>query len=938
MRIDLSCPVEMWHCKMPTAESPSLAMQIYNLSDMEVNSVQVCVLCFDQEGEQFARHVERVQGIEIPARHAYELTLAVEEAISAQDLEIIIQKAWFVDGTVWRKGSNPALEYTPSPILQSDQLRVMQELAGPDAACFPSDQGAVWVCVCGRANAAKDDECRRCRRDKHELFTKLNEAAVEKIIITRQNILEEQQRLQRQEARRAAQEAEAREKRRRHLRRIITTAAILVLVLGGAAYGVYFHGIPYYRYRQAARALESGQYDSAKEQFLALDDYQDSQRMAMECDYQAAMSALQGGTYTSLRTAWAGFDALADYQDSAAKAQEARYIYAEKLLAAGSYQEAIDLYDQVSSYGDARMKRSQALYDWASRLMNDGDYEAAREKFLSLGAYQNAEANARECLYLPAEAALESDPEKAIALFSQLGDYRDSALKLQSAYYAAGNKYYDQQDYDTAASFFLQAGDYSDAYRRAAGCLYTPALNLFNSGDYLAASEMLEKISGFQDSKEILARCYYNLGLALLEEKAYDGARGYFESAADILPEAEEARKESIYLPALELLENGLETDALTLFSSIPGYKDADAYASRLLYEKSQASLKTEDYAAAIQALEQLNSYEDNREELTAAKVSYAQALTDEGNYEGAIEALSGVEGENAEEAMREARYLLASSLIDQKKYDEAMPILESMQGYADAGTLYALCVYQLAAARAQEGDLAAASQMLEGITGYEDAQQLMQEYAYTAASSAAAEGDLVQAALLFTRAGNYQDAKEQAKQSADTYYSTAYEKAKTAMDRKQYGVAVDTLSALTMDFLPEEYKELSSMYDEARYQYADKLYSDRKPFEALAYYRQIPGYKDVTTKKLTRLVYRMMGAWRSTYSGVEMIFEDDGTCKIDGKSMYYTVGASGAYALSVGDQPTSLAHTYTILSLSENELNLRNIKTNTVYKMKKAD
>lgn len=937
MRIDLSCPVEMWHCKMPTAESPDLAMQIYNLSDMEVNSVQFCVLCIDRNGEQFARHVERVQGIEIPARHALELTLAVDEAIEAQDLEIIIQKAWFVDGTVWRKGSTPTLEYTPSPILKSDQLRVMQELAGPDAACFPSDQGAVWVCVCGRANAPKDEQCRRCRRDKHELFTKLNEAAVEKIIITRQNILEEQQRLQRQEARRAAQEADARDRRRRHIRRVLITTIVLLLLFGGAAYGIYFHGIPYYRYRQAERALESGQYASAREQFLALDEYRDSRRMAKECDYQAAMSALNSGTFTSLRAAWTDFDALGNYQDSATRAQEARYIYAEKLLASGSWQEAIDLYEQVASYGDARMKHSQAIYDWATQLMADGDYAAAREKFLSLGAYQNAETNARECLYQPAAAALENDPLTAIDLFSQLGDYRDSALKLRAAYYAAGNLYYAQQDYDTAASYYLQAGDYSDAYRKAASCLYTPALNLFNSGDYLAASEMLEKIAGYQDSKELLAKCYYNLGLSLMEEKAYDGARSYFESAAELLPEAEEARKESIYLPALDMLDNGLEADALAMFSSIPGYKDADAYASRLLYEKSQASLKTEDYAAAIQALEQLSAYEDNKEQLNSARVAYAQALTGEGRYESAIEALADAEGDAAEEVMREARYLLAMTLIDQQNYEEAMPILEAMPEYADAGMQYARCVYQLADARAQEGDLAAASAMLENIIGYEDAEERMQEYAYTAATAALRDGDLAAAAQLFTRAGAYQDAEDQALDAADSYYSAAYTAAQTAMSRKQYRVAVETLSALTMDFLPEKYADLQDIYNEARYQYADKLYSEHKPFEALVYYRQIPNYKDVTTKKLARLVYRMLGEWKSVHSNVVMVFRDDGTCRIDGKEFYYTVGASGAYSMSVGTQANSLTYTYKILSLSDDELNLRNIKTRTVYKMEKS-
>ena len=190
MRIDLTCPIELWHCKMPTIQDPVFTMQLYNLSDLEVNSIQVCVLCFDTEGEQFARYVERLQGLEIPARHAYEISLSIEEAVQAQDLEVIIEKAWFVDGTVWRRGSAPTLEYKPSPLLKGAQLRVMQELAGPDAACYPSDQGTVWVCVCGRANAAKDDECRRCRRDKHELFTKLNEAAIEKIIFTRQSFLQ----------------------------------------------------------------------------------------------------------------------------------------------------------------------------------------------------------------------------------------------------------------------------------------------------------------------------------------------------------------------------------------------------------------------------------------------------------------------------------------------------------------------------------------------------------------------------------------------------------------------------------------------------------------------------------------------------------------------------------------------------------------------------
>ena len=247
MRIDLTCPVELWHCRMPTPENPILTMQIYNLSDTGVNSIQFCVLCFDGEGRRFARHVERVQGLDGPSHHAFEAALEVEEAVEAQDLEVLIEKAWYTDGTVWRRGMTDPAQYRPSPLLRGQRLQVMQELAGRDAASYPSDQGSVWVCVCGRPNAASEDHCRRCHRDKHEVFTRLNEAEIEKIIFQRQSALEEEQRRVREAARRAAAAREAREKKRRRRRRIILTTLLSVLIIGALAYGVYFHGIPYYR-------------------------------------------------------------------------------------------------------------------------------------------------------------------------------------------------------------------------------------------------------------------------------------------------------------------------------------------------------------------------------------------------------------------------------------------------------------------------------------------------------------------------------------------------------------------------------------------------------------------------------------------------------------------------------------------------------------------
>ena len=103
MRIDLSCPVEVWHCKMPTPQYPCVTMQIYNLSDKEVSSLQVCVVCFDAEGSPYARHVERIQGLSAPALHVFEATADLEEGVDARDLEVWIEKVWSKGGEYARQ-------------------------------------------------------------------------------------------------------------------------------------------------------------------------------------------------------------------------------------------------------------------------------------------------------------------------------------------------------------------------------------------------------------------------------------------------------------------------------------------------------------------------------------------------------------------------------------------------------------------------------------------------------------------------------------------------------------------------------------------------------------------------------------------------------------------------------------------------------------------
>ena len=935
MRIDLTCPVELWHCRMPTAQDPVLTMEIYNLSDKEVSSVQLCVLCYDAQGEQYARQVERLMGLDAPARHAFEASMQAQDAVAAQEMEVVIEKVWFGDNTVWRRGANPPAEYAPSPLLKGTQLEVLQELAGHDASSYPSDQGRVWVCVCGRPNAAKEEECARCHRDKHDIFTQFNQAAVEKIIFERQSAQEEEQRRAREEALRAAQEKEKKQKKRRHIRRIILGTLSALLVLGGLFYGVYFHAIPYYHYYLASRALDNSQYENAKDRFLALDDYRDSAQMALECDYRAALSALNGGTYTSLRAAQSGFDALADYKDSQALAKEARYIYAEKRFAAGEYENALAYYEMIPAYKDADEKIPQAQYQWAESLMETGDYDAARQKFLALGDYSNAPSSALECLYRPGAQALEKgEALKAAEYFAQLPGYRDSDVQLQKAYYTAANQYFDDENYTAAAEYYLLAGDYSDAYRRAAGCLYAPAVSAMEDGRWAEAAEMLQKIAGYQDAKERLNQCILNQGLEKMEAGEYEAALAFFDQVPD-LPEAQEARRECTYRPAMQLLEEGQEDEALALLITIPGYRDADAILHTLRSAKAQAYLDSGDFESALPLLTEMRGDEGGEEALKSARYGYAAALLDRGEYENALKELMDLgDYENSAEYRDKARFLMALDFKAQGDYEQAVPLLEGIKDYPGADDEYADCVTLIAQAKAAEGKPEEAAQMLFALPQNKSVQALAQEYAYQAGQTALNQGWLADAARLFGLAGDYADAKALSESIADQYYREAYATAQAAFQAGDDQTVVEALAAFAGDDVSEKYADIPDMYRESCYRLANRLYEEKKPFEAYAYYRQILDYKDVSTRKLNKTVYKLMGAWE-TESGFTAVFREDGTCRIGDKEYFYT---AATYALRLGESTEKMENLYNVSSISEKKLTLLENKTNTYYRFKRAE
>lgn len=936
MKIDLTCPVELWHFKMPTAEDPYCRLQLYNLTIKDVASIQATFLCYDAQGEQLMRCVERVQGLDGLSKHSFEMAVAIEDGDKAADMELMIEKVWFLDGTVWRRGTAEASSFTPNALSDPKRLAVLRQMAGRDAVGYPSDQGAVWVCVCGRPNAASEDACRRCRRDKHDSFTRFHEAAVEKVIIERENEMEEKARREREQAARDQKAREEKAARRKRRRRRIIRISVTVITLSALFYGVYFHGIPYYKYYTATRQLDNSQYELARAGFVNLADYRDSQTMVTECDYRKADANLSAGTFTSLKLAQEAFDALGNYRDSATRASEARYISAEKYLTNAQYEQAIAIYQAIPAYKDASAKMLRARYLWAQDEFENLLFDSARERFLALGAYLDSAEMAVKCIYRPATLRMDEGAYiEAGDLFIQAGEYSDAPLRAQEAYYKAGETLFDEQEYEQAAEYFLLSGDYLDAYRRATQCLYAPAVALMDEGLYEEAKQRFDMISGFDDSRERSMECSYQLGLAQAAQGNYQAAIAHFDQAIEMAT-ANEARKEAIYQLALEYQNAGDTENALAQWQQIAEYKDAQDYINRIRYASAQTLFNAGQYEQALEVFTALGAYMDSSVLAQESRYGYAVGLYNQGLYDDALEAFTPIgKLDDASHYIDLCRYQQGLALMAKGSYKEAAEVMDKLSARLDeAVTQYEECIYRQGVEAMNAGNSVEASGLLRQVSGYKDAEDLFHQVTYQAAQTARANGELSQAAALFARLGAYQDAAKQATDCYDEYFESAFATAKACIDRNEYQKAVDAMEGLDMTNLSDKYAALPGMYDAARYALANALYVDEKPYKALVYYKQIPNYRDVAEKLSSRVCYTMLGKWKSS-KNVEFVFKEDGTCVIDGTKYYFY---ARQYSLKTGTSEDNLKQTYQIVDERKNSLTLKNLKTKTTYKLTRVE
>ena len=922
MRIDLTCPVELWQYAMPTESAAECTFVMNNLSDKVVASVMVTLNCYGANEQLLFRQSERVQGLKAGVGERFSIVILPSQWEGVEGMDLVVEKVWFDDATIWRRGNAPLTQYVPNVLNNSRALDHLRFVAGRDAVGYPQLQEEAWLCVCGRANALDSDRCCRCERGRETVFASYTKENVDAVIAVRERKLADEGRKAREDNSRLNEEESKRrsaiQRKRRNRWRLIggSVAAVAVLAVG------VLWGLPTLRYQNAKQLMESGQYQQASEAFAAMGSFRDAETMAQDCRYQEAVSLQEAGDLDSLLKAQEAFAALGEYEDSAARNQQSLYAIGEAYYADGLYDQAADRFQQLGDYEDSADKLDQCVYAQADSLFTNGQISLAQALFATIADYSDAADRVRGCQYaLAMESEEAGDDAQAAQLYLQAGDYQDAAERYVQCQYrtavaeaAAGNM-------EKAGSLFLACGDYEDAAQQGKECIYQYASQQRDDGAYELAASAFRRIPDYQDSQEQITYCVYHQADSAQAQGDYASAVMLFTSVGGY-EDAAQRIQECSYQLALDCIAKGDYQSAETLLESMDTTEENNDQLVNVRYKLAEKAFELEDYQTALDYYTLLNNelYAGRMQEC-AFKLGQQQMET--ALYEDAITSFTAAgEYEGAAAALEDAAVKLAE-LCESNKDLEAARVLVDREDLPQAARDKALSLLMAEGKRLEDaGEHEAAAAWYQGLAGLGESTERQLASSYMAALKLMQAEDYLAAAKAFEVLGDYEDAALQAQSCYDSLYSGILAQAKTLWEQKDYIGTIVLLQPVMAETLPESYQELSELYLKSCLEQADALYAADDRYGALPFYMeaaQLPAAE----KKLGYRTYLILGLWESN-SGKQAEFRPDGTCNLMGKELYFKVDN---FSLLTGESPDDLTLTHRINNMSAKGMSIEELR-----------
>ena len=276
-----------------------------------------------------------------------------------------------------------------------------------------------------------------------------------------------------------------------------------------------------------------------------------------------------------------------------------------------SVRQALKLLEEIHGYQDADQQTAQLQATLKQLQAKKKKVVTIVAAALTLGILVTGllvyKANYWDLQSIHKEAVelLESgEHQAACTKINELKAYEDKELAIELRYDFAG-KLVDAGQHQEAIALYTDMYSYADSAEHINECQYLLAKKLFDAGEYADAANAFEAINGYSDSETMVYACYYKLGEYYWQKDKLGPAQTYFEKAGayqDAADRYTEVVYEQAYREAVTMQKRGNHTIAAGKFKAIIDYKDSlGLYCkSRMITAQNQASSGDQDAAMAI--------------------------------------------------------------------------------------------------------------------------------------------------------------------------------------------------------------------------------------------------------------------------------------------------------------------------------------------------
>jgi len=339
------------------------------------------------------------------------------------------------------------------------------------------------------------------------------------------------------------------------------------------------------------RAKNAKTYGKAEALFLALGDYRDSAELAAECHERMMQLTIEKLETTKSDKDYKEAEAIllsaAGDGDNAEAAQQYRDAY-------------------TSRKQEQSLKRKKTIkricIAVAVIAIVIAMVPVTQTYIIPAVKYSQAEKLAQEAQY-----------DEAIAVFMELGEYKDAQTRVWETTYSKAMSLMENGQFTEAADIFKDLHGYADSRERIKECAYLYGAELMSKKQFGEAIGQLLAADGFEDADALLKECYLTMGEAEYIAQNYESALAYYQKVDNLDP-AHELYRQCVYQVALIKLANGQFKEAVSMFAEVIDLEDSLQKRLEAMYAYVTAN-KTNSDSTTYEYLTELKEtgYEDSQ-------------------------------------------------------------------------------------------------------------------------------------------------------------------------------------------------------------------------------------------------------------------------------------------------------------------------------------